>query len=98
MNLRNTERLVIRQEEDNTLAASLWVDNVVGGRTKLTLLVDSRFSGHYDRVLLNTIVRRLGRSNLSIEHPEDDVLTSQVLQDYQFKRQRTVVHMRWDVR
>ena len=98
MNLRNTERLVIRPQQDDTLAASLWVDNAVGGRTKLTLLVDPRFRGYYDRVLLNTIVRRLGRSNLSIEHPDDDVITSQVLQDYQFKRQRTVVHMRWDVK
>lgn len=97
LNLRSTERLVIRTPEEDFLAASLYIESSLGGRVRLTLLVDPRFSGFYDRVLLNTAVRRFGRTPLALEHPHDDLVISALLEDYRFTPQRTVVHMRWDV-
>lgn len=96
MNLRTAEHLVIRPDESDILSASLRIDSSVGGRARLTLLVHPQFRGFYDQILLNTAVRRFGRTSITIEHPHDDATVTQILEDYHFKPQRTVIHMRWD--
>lgn len=95
LNLRSIERLVIRNDMDQ-IAASLWIENVIAGRTHLTLMCDPLYGGVFDDALLNTAVRRFGRSALSIEHPADEMSTEKLLEKYRFTRQRTLVHMRWD--
>lgn len=98
--LRTTERLMVRSPEDRKLRASLWVESAfAAGTVQLTLLVDPDYSGIYDNALINLAARRFGlRSALSIEHPADDDAVSSVLQHHQFTRQRSLIHMRWDVR
>lgn len=98
LNLRGTERLVIRPGEDAQLRASVWVDNALAGKTRLTLLIDPLMQGIYDEALLNYVIRRFGRSTLLIEHPRDDDAMRETLSRYQFMPQRNVIHMRWDVR
>lgn len=96
VNLRSTEHLVIR-DAGQRVAAALWITSAVATRTKLTLLCDSAYRGLYDDALLNTALRRFGRNPAVIEHPNDDADTNRVLEKYRFQRQRSVVHMRWDV-
>lgn len=97
-NLRGMERLVVAPREGEPLRASLWVETAFGSKTNLTLLVDPEVQGVYDAVLLNNITRRVGRTPLSIEHPSDEIGVGNLLAHYGFTRQRTVIHMRWDVR
>lgn len=98
LNLRTTERLIIQSEADDSIAASLWIENMLGGRATLSMMVDPAYQGVYDDLLLGTVVRRLGHMPMSIEHPEDETTSSRILEKYHFTRQRTVMHMRWDVR
>ncbi len=98
VNLRGTERLVVQPEPGEPLLASLWLDNSnLAGKTRLTLLVDPTVQGLYDDALLNNVVRRAGRNPLIIEHPTDEIGVGNLLTHYNFVRQRTVIHMRWDV-
>lgn len=96
INFRSTEHLVIRQ--GNMLAAALWIENNFGSKTRLTLLVEPHYQGIYDDFLLNTVVRRLNRTPLIIEHPADELAINKTLKKYSFIPQREVIHMRWDVR
>ena len=100
MNMRTEERLVIRSENEQLLLASLWIEaGFLTTTTQLTLMVDPEYQGIYDEALINTATRRFGgrRTALTIEHPMDETRTSDVLRDYQFRPQREVMHMRWDV-
>lgn len=101
INLRSLERRVAlpadRGRDDEHLAGSLWVQSMLGSPTRLTLLVPPDQRGVYDDLLLNWAVRRYGRSMLLIEHPADEEITTAVIQRYNFRQQRAVVHMRWDV-
>jgi hypothetical protein len=95
-NLRGYERLVA-VDADGITQGSIWMETAFGMSARLTLLIESGARGIYDDFLLNNIVRRYGRGVLTCEHPDDDVVTSDVLSRYRFMRQRTVVHMRWEV-
>jgi ribosomal protein S18 acetylase RimI-like enzyme len=98
LSLRGMERLVIRSSDDDSrLVASMWIESTFAGKTDLTLLVDPLFQGIYDDALIGTAVRRFGRSPLVIEQPSDETATAEVLERYRFVRQRSVMHMRWDV-
>jgi len=94
LNLRGREHLVIFDDDDKKLLASLWIDNNFGSKTRFTLLVEPTLQGTYDDMLLNTAVRRYSRTSLVIEHPADELATGQVLSRYHFIRQRQSVHMR----
>lgn len=96
LSLRTIERLVIRAAEGDRLLASLWAESSFASRTRLTLMVDPLFQGIYDDLLLNNVVRRLGRTPLTIEHPTDEHITNDVLRRYHFTPQRDVIHMRWN--
>jgi RimJ/RimL family protein N-acetyltransferase len=96
LNLRSVDHLVIH--DDGQIAATMWVEDTLGGSTKLTLMVEPRYQGLYDEMMINSAVRRFGRSPITIEHPADETTTSQILQQYRFSSQRSVVHMRWDAR
>ena len=97
VNLRGTERLIIKPDGTDQLLASMWVENVLAGKTRLTMLVDPLVQGIYDEALLSHVIRRFGRTNLVIEHPHDDTRIRDTLSRYQFMPQRDVIHMRWDL-
>lgn len=100
-NMRTEERLVIRSEDEARILASLWIEGgFLTASTHLTLMTAPEYQGLYDEVLIGTAVRRFSHRNsaLVLEHPTDETRTSEVLREYQFRPQREVVHMRWDVR
>jgi GNAT superfamily N-acetyltransferase len=98
VNLRRLERLVIRSEGDREILASLWIESGFGTSSRLTLMVDPNYQQIYDEALISTASRRFGDSTLIIEHPHDDAMVNSILSRYRFIPQRSVVHMRWDVR
>lgn len=100
LSLRTMERLIVRSQADRKLRASLWIESAFAASTvQLTLMTDPDYAGIYDDALINLAARRFGlRSALSIEHPADDEVGSSVLQRHQFTRQRSLIHMRWDIR
>jgi ribosomal protein S18 acetylase RimI-like enzyme len=100
ISLRSTERLVIRSEDQRSLLASMWIESgFASSSVQLTLMVEPDFQGLYDEALINLAVRRYGtRQPLIIEHPASETTTNLLLQQYQFRPQRTLVHMHWDAR
>ncbi len=98
VNLRSVEHLVIRDMESGVLHASLRVERGMGTTTRLVLMVEPRLVGLYDEALISTAVRRFGSEPLRIEHPYDETTTNQILERYHFRRYRSALHMRWDVR
>lgn len=99
INLRGVERLVlVHPDVPDEVVASAWMETAFGMRTRLTLLVEPGDQGLYDDLLLNNLLRRYGRSPLSVESPADEAATAAALTRYRFSRMRTVVHMRWEVR
>ena len=98
VSLRSMERLVIHSPDGRHIPATLWIENAFAASSvQLTLLVDPDYTGLYDDALLNLAVRRYGaRQPISIEHPADELVSSDLFQHYLFRPQRTLVHMRWD--
>jgi hypothetical protein len=99
ISLRSQERLVIRSADQSHLLASMWVESgALTSSTQLTLMVEPEYQGIYDDVLLQLAIRRFGgrRHALMIEHPSDEVATSELLRRYYFRPQREVIHMRYD--
>lgn len=97
MNLRSIERLIIRDENEKHLRASMWIESgFATSSTHLTLLIDPDYSALYGEAMLNLAARRYsGRTSLTIEHPADDEVITAILQRYHFSPQRTLVHMHW---
>jgi ribosomal protein S18 acetylase RimI-like enzyme len=100
LSFQTRERLVIRSEDERRLLASLTVERSLGANTDLVLMVEPEYQGLYDEALINLAVRRFGGrgSALVMEHPAEEAITSEILRRYQFRTQREVMHMRWDVR
>jgi ribosomal protein S18 acetylase RimI-like enzyme len=100
MSFQTRERLVIRSDDERRLLASLCIERSFGGNTDLILMVEPEYQGLYDEALINLAVRRFGGRGhaLVLEHPAEEEITSEILRRYQFRSQREVMHMRWDVR
>ena len=96
LSLRGTEYMVAQHDDDDTLAASMWIENTLAGRTRLTVISRPEADVRYVEALVNNAVNRYNRTALTIEHPADDIRVNNVLRRYQFTPQRTVMHMRWD--
>jgi ribosomal protein S18 acetylase RimI-like enzyme len=95
ISLRGVERLVL-VDDHNHIMGSLWIETGFGSKTRLMLLVEPDHQGIYDHVLLDSVVRRMDRTPLLLELPQDDTVTTELLHKYHFTCQRTVTHMRWD--
>jgi ribosomal protein S18 acetylase RimI-like enzyme len=95
-NLKNIERLVVRDPDSRELMASLWIERGLGSTTQLTLLNPPGIAEIYIEALLSSAIRRFEQRTLSIEHPEDDTSVLNLLQRYRFHKQRSILHMRWD--
>jgi ribosomal protein S18 acetylase RimI-like enzyme len=98
VSLRSLERLAVYNADRDALAGVLWIENAFAASSvQLTLMVEPDYAGWYDEALLTLAVRRYGfRQPVTIEHPADELITNSVLQQANFRPQRTLVHMRWD--
>lgn len=97
LNLRSTEQLVIRSEDERAIRAALFVERGAGISTRLTLLVHPDYQGLYDEALISTAVRRFSGDNLVLEHPYHETVTNALLERYGFRHSRSAFHMRLDV-
>ena len=98
LSFRSIEHLVIRGEHDD-LRAVMWIESAfAASAAQLTLMVEPAYQGLYDEALINLAARRYSlRSAISMEHPTDETVTSDILRRYNFYPQRTLIHMRWEV-
>jgi len=63
----------------------------------LSIRVDPRRTGQFERPLLAKIMRRIAylpRRNIRIDHPDGDLVTNELLKEANFTAQRTLTHMR----
>lgn len=90
------ERLIIRSDDERQILASLWVERAGLGLThhRLTLMVHPDYQGRYDEALLANVLRRSRLGDYVLEHPSDEVATSDVLRRLRFSPRRVVTHMR----
>ncbi|MBK8022648.1 MAG: GNAT family N-acetyltransferase [Chloroflexi bacterium] len=99
LSLRSMERLVIREEGRNAalLRASMWIEaGITSSSTQLTLMCDPEVSELYGDALLRLAISRFRlRTALTVEHPADDEPINELLRQYNFVAQRTLVHMHW---
>lgn len=94
LSLRSVERLVIRDAD--RLLASLWIETVFGiNRRQLTLMTYPESQQATSSTLLMNAMRRFGQFGLTMNHPHDDLETSDLLRQLQFREYRTVMHMCW---
>ena len=95
-NLRGIERLTV-QDDHGPMTGALWIERGFGASAvQLTLLVDPDAREAEDMALLLTALRRFGPDHtLAIEHPAEDTTVSALLERFEFRRVRTLVHMRW---
>ncbi len=66
----------------------------------ITLRVKPEWKGRLERPLVAKTFRRLkylARRSVRIDHPEEDEITAQLLQEANFTVQRTLTHMRLDI-
>lgn len=81
-----------------TALASIWMQ--WGKSHQFTMRVHPNWRGSLERPLLAKLLRRLQylpRRNVQIEHPDDDELMNQLLQEANFQSRRTLTHMRLDL-
>lgn len=96
LTMNTTERLIVRTEDATQLRAAMWVESTLASiRTRLTLLSDPADTDAA-AALLNHVIRRFRTSTLIIEHPYDDAPITDLLQQYRFRSERVVWHMRRD--
>jgi hypothetical protein len=97
LNLRTTEQLIIRSEDECSIHAALYVERGAGVTARLTLLVHPDYVGLYDEALISSAVRRFAHDNLVLEHPYHEPVTNALLERYGFRRSRSAFHMRLDL-
>ena len=97
--LNSLERLVIRDEADQDLLATCWLESAVSfGNIRAWLLTAPYIEhGPYAEALLDNLVARYSRSTIVIEHPRDDETVSALLKERRFKLKRELWHMRLDL-
>ena len=98
LNLRATERLVVRDPRMDSLGAALWTEHQIANRTRLTLLNDPEAIPILAEALISNISRRHMRTPLEMEHPADDARMNDLLPRYNFRPLRTLMHMHWQAK
>jgi ribosomal protein S18 acetylase RimI-like enzyme len=98
LSLNSTEKLVIHDEMNQQILASLWIENSMSiMSTRIRLMTAPHIETKpYANALLNNILHRFGRATILLEHPHDDVTVNELLTHYQFRIKRNLWHMRLD--
>ncbi len=97
---RQMETWVV-SDEAGTMQALGSIYSEWGRPHELRLRVTPSDTGAIRRILLAKLVRRmryLPRRSVRIDHPADDTLVSQLLNEANFRPQRTLTHMRLDLK
>lgn len=95
INLRNVERLAVREPGSGQLQAALWIERGFGaGSVQLTLMAEPDARAEALALLLTALRRYGDDGTLAIEHPAHDDYVSGLLDRFGFRRVRTLVHMR----
>ncbi len=94
---RSEEHWIVRRENGREILASLRATLAFGGPDRLELLVHPAQQTRLTEPMINYALRRLeGRRRTAIiEHPADDAVTTRVMEQYQFQRRSTTLHMRY---
>jgi GNAT superfamily N-acetyltransferase len=99
LNGRQTETWVTTDEQNQLIGLA----NILSewGRTHaVTIRVHPGWRGRLERPLLAKVIRRLQylpHRNVRIDHPDDDELITDLLQESNFQPRRTLTHMRLDL-
>lgn len=83
---------------NGSLDAALLAERRISGLTALfDILVRPEQQGYLEAALINDAIRRLGGrfQPLVTDHPADDTIMGDVLRQYHFRPERTLVHMIW---
>jgi hypothetical protein len=93
--LTSHERLIIRAADNETIAATLWIEHGwAQASTRLVLMTQPEYHDPYAEVLLNSVLQRFRTTSIVIDHPADDTRTNILLEHYRFRSHRTLWHMR----
>lgn len=87
-------------EDDNQITGLASITGEWGRVHLVSLRVAASRAGQFERPLLAKIMRRISylpRRNIRIDHPDDDSVTNELLQEANFIAQRTLTHMRLDL-
>lgn len=99
-NARSNETWVMTDNQQQlTGLASIWSE--WGRAHQLILRIDPKWAGELERPLLGKALRRipyLPRRNVRIDHPTSDQLTGELLRQANFRSQRTLIHMRLNLK
>jgi len=99
LNLRDVQRLVIRSPHDESLVGWMQIESSFGvASPQVSLMTHDDYRQLAAHMLISSVVRRYGAQGINLNHPHDEKDVTAVLREYQFAIQRTVVHMRYDVR
>ncbi len=95
MNLRTVQRLVVRDDADDSLRAWMQIETSMGVTThQLLLMTRANDTPDLADALVRQAVRRFGGDGLTIHHPADDLPVTDVLRQCHFSARRSVLHMR----
>jgi len=98
-NARAAETWVIAPNQQLAGLASIWSE--WGRAHQLLLRIHPQWVGELERPLLAKAIRRLPylpRRNVRIDHPANDLLTNELLHQANFRPQRTLIHMRLNLK
>ena len=93
--LAGTERYVIHDDQRKLVGVMMYT-NQVASSTRITLLIEPSAPEAVVRAFLETVIQRVGHTALTLEHPADDTLVSNILGDYGFRPTRHLIHMRYN--
>lgn len=90
----------ITHNQANQLTGLVGIWSEWGQPHQMALRIHPALRGQLERPLLAKAIRRvsyLSTRNVRIDHPDDDQLTSQLLQEANFQPRRTLTHMSLDI-
>lgn len=95
LNLREVQRLVIRDDARRDLLAWLQIETAFGvAQNQFTFMALPQHTLTAAHDLIGLGVRRFSRETINLHHPHDDELVAEVLRAYHFSCYRTVIHMK----
>lgn len=92
---RSEEHWIVRDEQTGQVQAAVTTTAKFLGSDRLDLMVHPSQQGQLEQALILFALRRLDARHRSVtlDHPADDEVTSQILQRYSFDKRHTLVHM-----
>lgn len=98
ISLNSIERLIIRDDNSQEIAASCWLESAGAFSNIRAWLFASPQIDHrlHAEALINDMVNRNERATILMEHPRDDDVVNDLFKSHQFQVKRELWHMRLD--